>query len=72
MRSKLDENMPRLARERLELRGWDVHDVYDEGLSAELDQSIQQACERERRILATLWIVEPERLRIRDHATGAG
>jgi predicted nuclease of predicted toxin-antitoxin system len=123
VRFKLDENMPRLARERLELRGWNVHDVHEEGLSSELDRSIQQACERERRILvtldtdfadtrrydpgrspgvivlrprdqsiravlqcldgamralaterieATLWIVEHERLRIRDHPTGAG
>ncbi|MEO6331170.1 MAG: DUF5615 family PIN-like protein [Gemmatimonadaceae bacterium] len=121
MRFKLDENMPRLARERLVSRGWDVHDVYEEGLGAALDQPIQEACERERRILitldtdfadtrrydpgrspgvivlrprnqsipaiiqcldgairalateriqATLWIVEPERLRIRDHPTG--
>jgi predicted nuclease of predicted toxin-antitoxin system len=122
VRFKLDENIPRLARERLELRGWDVHDVHQEGLGAALDHAIQQACEREKRVLvtldtdfadtrrynpgrspgvivlrprnqsigavlqcldgairalatepihATLWIVEPERLRVRDHPTGA-
>ena len=122
MRFKLDENMPRLARSRLELRGWDVHDVHDEGLGSALDNTIQEACEREGRILvtldtdfadtrrydparspgvivlrprdqsirsvlqcvdgairalstqrieATLWVVEPERLRIRDHPSGA-
>ena len=122
MRFKLDENMPRLARAPLESHGWDVHDVHEEGLGAALDQPIQEACEREGRILvtldtdfadtrrynpgrspgvivlrprdqsirailqcldgairalaterieATLWIVEPERLRIRDHPTDA-
>ena len=122
MRFKLDENMPRLARAPFESRGWDVQDVHDEGLGSALDRAIQEACEREGRILvtldtdfadtrrydpgkspgvvvlrphnqsiravlqcldgairapkseriaATLWIVEPERLRIRDHPTGA-
>ena len=112
--------MPRLARAPLEARGWDVHDVHEEGLSAALDEQIQTVCEREDRILvtldtdfadtrrynparspgvivlrprdqsiratieclegaaralateriqATLWLVEPERLRIRDHPT---
>jgi len=122
VRFKLDENMPRLARAPLESRGWDVHDVHEEGLGSALDKPIQEACEREGRILvtldtdfadtrrynpgrspgvivlrprdqsiqsvlqclhgairalaterieATLWIVEPDRLRIRDHPTGA-
>ena len=114
--------MPRLARDHLVALGWDVHDVFDEGLASAIDAEIQIACEREDRILitldtdfadtrrydparspgvivlrprdqsigavlqclkaalralagqpirATLWIVEPERLRIRDHPTGA-
>ncbi|MHB1094622.1 MAG: DUF5615 family PIN-like protein [Gemmatimonadaceae bacterium] len=122
MRFKLDENMPRLARAPLEARGWDVHDVHEEELSAALDEQIQAVCEREDRILvtldtdfadtrrynparspgvivlrprdqsiratldclegavralateriqSTLWLVEPERLRIRDHPTDA-
>jgi predicted nuclease of predicted toxin-antitoxin system len=122
VRVKLDENLPRLARDRLATLGWDVHDVYDEGLGAALDGQIQLACEQERRVLITLdtdfadtrrynparspgvivlrpvnqsvgsvlqcldaairalsveqvtgslWIVEPERLRIRSHPTGA-
>ena len=33
--------MPRLARSRLESRGWDVHDVQDEGLASALDNTIQ-------------------------------
>lgn len=121
MRFKVDENLPRIARERLEARGFDVHDVRDEGLAGSVDALIQEACEREGRILVTLdldfadtrrydpgrspgvivlrpasqsiaaivqcldgairalareqiagtlWIVEPERLRIRDHARG--
>jgi hypothetical protein len=41
MRFKLDENLPRAAREPLSENGWDVHDV------------------------------EPTRLRIRDHPSGA-
>ena len=111
--------MPRIARERLESHGFDVHDVHQEGLASALDLPIQEACEREKRILVTLdtdfadtrrydpgrspgvivlrptsqsigaivqcldgairalaseriegtlWIVEAERLRIRDHA----
>jgi predicted nuclease of predicted toxin-antitoxin system len=122
LRFKLDENMPRLARERLESRGFDVHDVHQEGLVAAPDGPIQEACEHEKRILVTLdtdfadtrrynpaqspgvivlrppsqsigaimqcldgairalateriegtlWIVEAERLRIRDHPTDA-
>ena len=122
MRFKLDENMPGRARERLESRGWDLHDVHQEGLGAGLDEAVQAACEREDRVLVTLdtdfadtrrydpgrspgvivlrprdqsilsvlqcldgairalgtqpiraslWIVESERLRIRDHPTGA-
>lgn len=54
MRFKLDENMPRRARERLESLGFDVHDVHQEGLVSALDEPIQQACEREKRILITL------------------
>ncbi len=46
--------MPRAARERFESRGWDVHDVHEEGLAAALDSPIQEACEREKRILVTL------------------
>jgi predicted nuclease of predicted toxin-antitoxin system len=120
VRFKLDENMPRLARPALEAPGWDVQDLHEEGLASALDQAVQEACEREDRILvtldtdfadtrrynparspgvivlrphnhsidavlqcldgairavatqpirATLWIVEPERLRIRDHPT---
>ena len=122
MRVKLDENLPRLARDRLVSLGWDVHDVHDEGLAGAVDARVQAACEREERVLMTLdldfadtrrynpgrspgvivlrptdqsiraalqcldaavralstqpiraalWIVEPERLRIRDHPTGA-
>ncbi|MEO7521147.1 MAG: DUF5615 family PIN-like protein [Gemmatimonas sp.] len=122
MRVKLDENLPRAARELLIALGWDVHDVHEEGLASAMDDRIQEACEREDRVLltldndfadtrrynpgrspgvivlrpreqsigsvlgclesairalatqpirATLWIVEPERLRIRDHPTGA-
>lgn len=122
MQFKLDENLPRLARDRFVALGWDVHDVHDEGLVAAADAELQAACERERRILVTLdtdfadtrrydpakspgvivlrpgtqaiqsclecldvairalkaetieaslWIVEPQRLRIRDHPTGA-
>lgn len=121
MRFKLDENLPRVARDRLESRGWDVHDVHEEGLRAAIDDDVQAACERERRILVTLdtdfadtrrydpakspgvivlrphnqsmravlacldgairalaserieeslWIVEPDRLRIRNHPRG--
>lgn len=117
---KLDENLPRAARNRLSVRGWDVHDVFDENLGGALDETIQATCEREARILVTLdtdfadvrrydpgrspgvivlrprdqsleatlacldaairalaveriekalWIVEPERLRIRDFPT---
>lgn len=120
MRIKLDENLPRAVRERLETFGWDVHDVHEEALAGAVDQLVQEACEREDRVLitldkdfadtrrynpgaspgvivlrppnqsivgtlqcldgairalaalpirATLWIVEPERLRIRDHPT---
>ncbi len=122
MRVKLDENPSHAARERLVALGWDVHDVYDEGLAGALDAAIQAACEAEDRVLLTLdvdfadtrrydpsrspgvivlrprnqsiravllcleaavralsvqrvrasrWIVEPDRLRIRDHPTGA-
>ena len=77
MRIKLDENLPRLASERLRALGWDVHDVHEEGLASAIDSLIQNACEREGRVLITLpilasrWIVEPDRLRIRDHPTGA-
>lgn len=121
MRFKLDENLPRAARARLEQRGWNVHDAHEEQLAGAEDVAIQQACEREQRILitldadfadirrydparspgvivlrprdhsirscldcldgairalarerihASLWIVEPQRLRIRDHPTG--
>lgn len=122
MRFKLDENLPRLAREPLAEHGWEVHDVHDEGLAGAIDRDIQTACEREGRILVTLdsdfadirrydpvrspgvivlrprdqsiqacleclraaaralgveriagtlWIVEPQRVRIRDHPSGA-
>lgn len=122
MRFKLDENLPRSVRPRLTSRGWDAHDVHEEGLAGALDEEIQAACEREGRILVTLdldfadtrryaperspgvivlrpadqsiraclacldgairalaleriqnslWIVEPERIRIRDHGAGA-
>jgi predicted nuclease of predicted toxin-antitoxin system len=121
VRFKLDENLPRAARSRLERQGWDVHDVQDEHLAGALDSELQTACEREGRILVTLdldfadtrryaperspgvivlrpenqsiqaclaclegavralavepiraslWIVEPERIRIRDHSSG--
>ena len=43
-----------MARERLESRGWDVHDVHEEGLSSAIDGRVQEACERERRVLVTL------------------
>jgi hypothetical protein len=46
VRFKLDENMPRRARERLESQGWDVHDVHQEGLVAALDQAIQATLSR--------------------------
>lgn len=118
MRFKLDENLPRLAREQLAEHGWEVHDAYDEGLAGAVDSDIQTVCEHEGRILVTLdsdfadvrrcdpvrspgvivlwprdqsiqscleclraairalgveritgtlWIVEPQRIRIRDH-----
>lgn len=54
MRFKLDENVPRRARDRLESRGWDVQDVHQEGLASAFDRPIQEACEREDRILVTL------------------
>lgn len=122
MRFKLDEYLPRAARDRLGERGWDVHDVFDENLGGALDQAVQAACASEARILVTpdtdfadirrydparslgvivlrpneqslqatlecldaairalaverianaLWIVEPERLRIRDFPSGS-
>ncbi len=122
MRVKLDENLPHAARTRLVALGWDVRDVYEEGVEGALDAAVQAACEAEDRVLftldmdfadtrrydpsrlpgvivrrprdhsiravlqcleaavralstqrvrAALWIVEPERLRIRDHPTGA-
>ena len=122
MRFKLDENLPRSSRARLASRGWDVHDVHEEGLAGALAEDIQAVCEREERILVTLdldfadtrryaperspgvivlrphdqsiraclacldgavralaverirnslWVVEPERIRIRDHGAGA-
>ena len=54
MRVKLDEHLPRAARDRLLTLAWDVHDVYDEGLVSSVDAQIQEACEREVRILITL------------------
>lgn len=54
LRLKLDENLPRSARAPLEALGWDVHDVHDEGLGAAPDREVQDACEREGRILLTL------------------
>jgi predicted nuclease of predicted toxin-antitoxin system len=122
MRFKLDENLPRSAREHLVRAGWEADDVHDEGLAGAPDASVQAACERDERVLITLdtdfadtrrydpgtspgvivlrprdqsiasclrcvdaairllavqpiahslWIVEPERVRIRDHPTGA-
>lgn len=122
MKFKLDENLPRSARDQLTARDWDVHDVHDEGLEGSLDDRIQTICEAEGRILVTLdtdfadirrydparspgvivlrprdqsiracleclagairalaveritgtlWIVEPQRLRIRDFPSGA-
>ena len=54
MRVKLDENLPRAARERLVTLGWDVHDVHDEGLAGAVNAVIQAACEAEDRVLLTL------------------
>lgn len=54
MRFKLDENLPRAARERLTAPGWDVHDVFDEHLGGALDDEIQAVCDEEGRILVTL------------------
>lgn len=54
MRFKLDENLPRAARALLESRGWDVHDVHEEGLAGALDPEIRAACDRENRVLVTL------------------
>ena len=122
MRFKLDENLPRAARARLEARGWDIHDLHEEQLAGADDAAVQATCEREERILVTLdadfadirrynparspgvivlrpvdqsiraclacldgairalgsqrihaslWVVEPQRVRIRDHPTGA-
>ena len=122
MRFKLDENLPRSARERFEQQGWNVDDIHEEGLAGADDAVVQAACEREQRVLVTLdtdfadtrrynpakspgvivlrpgdqsitsclrcvdgairllvvqriarslWIVEPDRVRIRDHPTGA-
>ena len=122
MRFKLDENLPALARRRFVDAGWEVDDVHDEGLASAQDAAIQEACDRDGRILVTLdtdfadtrrynperspgvivlrpasqsirailtclddairalateriaaslWVVEPGRVRIRDHPTGA-
>ena len=54
MRVKLDENLPRLVSDRLRALGWDVHDVHEEGLASAIDALIQEACEREGRVLITL------------------
>ena len=54
MRVKLDENLPRAARAVLEVHGWDVHDVQEEGLASALDAVIRDACEHETRVLVTL------------------
>lgn len=54
MRFKLDENLPRAAREVLADRGWDVHDVHQEQLGGVLDAALREACEREGRVLITL------------------
>lgn len=72
MRVKLDENLPRAARERLIALGWDVHDVHEEGLAGAIGVCLEAAVRalRDQSIRAALWIVEPERLRIRDHPTG--
>lgn len=122
MRFKLDENLPRSARDRFIVAGWDADDVHAEGLAGASDAAVQSACEREGRVLVTLdldfadtrrydparspgvivlrpsdqsiaaclwcvdgairllatmpiaqslWIVETERVRIRDYPTGA-
>ena len=54
MRFKLDENLPRAPRAVLAEHGWDVHDVYEEGLARALDTVIRAVCEQEERILVTL------------------
>jgi predicted nuclease of predicted toxin-antitoxin system len=122
VRFKLVENLPRDARLLLDEHGWESADVHDEQLSGALDSALQEACEREGRILitldldfadtrrydparspgvivlrppnqsiaaslqclrgairalaveritGTLWIVELDRVRIRDHPTSA-
>jgi predicted nuclease of predicted toxin-antitoxin system len=122
VRFKLDENMPRSARQVLTAHGWDVQDLFEEKLLGADDAAVQAACERERRVLitldldfadtrrydpvrspgvivlrpvdqsiqaclsclagatkalaterieASLWIVEANRIRIRDHPSGA-
>jgi hypothetical protein len=80
MQFKLDENIPQMTRAQLIVHGWDVHDVYDEQLAGAVDQSIQACLEclagamralSVERIAGSLWIVETQRLRIRDFPSGA-
>lgn len=54
MKFKLDENLPRLARDALAALGHDVHTAGDEGLLGAADDAVLQACNAEQRVLLTL------------------
>jgi predicted nuclease of predicted toxin-antitoxin system len=53
-RFKIDENLPREVQAVLVRSGHDAHSVHDERLGGCADDSILQACVKERRILVTL------------------
>jgi predicted nuclease of predicted toxin-antitoxin system len=53
MRLKLDENIPRSARERLAALGLDVDTVLDEGLGGQTDANVWRAAQLEARMLVT-------------------
>ena len=54
MTFKLDENLPLSAQALLIARGFDCHNVHDEGLAGGSDQDLIQACLHEKRHLITL------------------
>lgn len=54
MKIKLDENLPVEAAGILAEAGYDVHTVFQEGLSGEPDSIISKVCMTEHRLLITL------------------
>ena len=54
MRFKLDENMPRAARELLSSFGHDVSTVVEQGMAGNADDEISAVCKVESRALVTL------------------